>query len=271
MGSSIDLTGKSFGAWTVLGRGEKAGNSPQIAWLCRCECGTERSVVSQPLRTGKSVSCGCKKSGLIAKARTQHGRAGTKAYQVWGDMVRRCTSPKCGNWPNYGGRGIKVCPEWLLFENWNADMGDPPPGMTLERINNDGNYERSNCKWATVAEQNRNQGLQHDLFTGRFSGRDTSRWAPEYRAWLSIIRRCSPGNARMVPLYSARGITVCPEWEGSFDQFLADIGPMPRGGWTVDRIDNDKGYCKENCRWADCQTQAKNRRQNQIRWPRKAA
>ena len=272
MGAFIDLTGRRFGAWVVVKRVENVGNSPQAAWLCQCDCGSDpRIVVSQPLRTGKSVSCGCQKAVLIAKARTKHGRSGSKAYQVWYDMVARCTNPKSYKWPNYGGRGIKVCKEWLTFENWNADMGDPPPGMSLERIDNQGMYERPNCKWATVAEQNQNKGDQRDLFTGRFAGRDTSRWAPEYRAWLSICRRCSPGNARMVPLYFARGIVVCREWVESFDRFLADIGPMPRPGWTVDRIDNDKGYYKENCRWADCQTQAKNRRQNQGHWPRKAA
>ena len=269
-GAFIDLTGKRFGAWVVIMRTEGAGASPQASWLCQCDCGSEpRVVVSQPLRMGKSVSCGCRKADAISKARTKHGRSGSKAYQVWYDMVRRCTSPKCGNWPNYGARGIKVCKRWLVFDNWNADMGDPPPGMSLERIDNDGMYERVNCKWATVAEQNQNKGDMRNLLTGRYSGRDTSRWAREYRSWLSICRRCSPGNTRMVPLYFGRGITVCEEWAASFDHFLADVGPIPHPGWTLDRIDNDKGYYKENCRWADCQTQAQNRRQNQ--WRRKAA
>jgi hypothetical protein len=177
-------------------------------------------------------------------------------------MVRRCTNPKAANWFLYGGRGIKVCDEWLAFENWSADMGDPPPGMSLERIDNDGNYERANCKWVTVAEQNRNHRVERDLITGRYSGYETTRWAPEYRAWRSMRRRVSQGNKKMTSLYSERGITICPEWS-SFEQFAQDMGPIPHRGWTLDRVDNDRGYEPGNCRWADCQVQSQNRRQNQ--------
>ena len=265
MSARIDLSGQKFGTWTVIRYGG-LNSIRQSGWICRCDCGgpngPERFVVAQALRTGASKSCGCQKSALITKARTQHGRAGTKAYQVWGDMVRRCTSQRSGNWANYGGRGIKVCDAWLKFENWNADMGDPPPGMSLERIDNNGNYERSNCKWATVAEQNQNKRGERDLFTGRYSGHERSLWAPEYRAWMSMRTRCSPGNKWMAPLYSDRGIAVCLEWQ-SFEQFLKDMGPIPHQGWTLDRKDNDLGYYPDNCRWADCQTQAQNRRQNQ--------
>lgn len=269
MRSRIDLTDQQFGAWTVL---SYAGLNEirQSTWLCRCDCGTERIVASQPLRTGKSRSCGCLKSESIARAHITHGRSGSRAYQVWRDMVRRCTDPNAGNWLDYGGRGITICDEWLKFENWNADMGDPPPGMTFERINNDGNYYKANCKWATIAEQNANKRGGRDSESGRFFGRDRMLWAPEYRAWNSMIARCQPGNRHMRSLYYDRGITVCDRWQ-SFENFLADMGPIPHPGWTLDRIDNDKIYELGNCRWADCKTQAQNRRQNQKEnhWRRK--
>ena len=142
--------------------------------------------------------------------------------------------------------------------------------MSIERIDNDGDYEKSNCKWATAAEQNKNHRVDRDPVTNRM-GVYCSQWAPEYRAWMSMRTRVSKGNKRMADLHADRGITVCPEWRKSFEQFKLDMGPIPHPGWTLDRIDNDKGYYKENCRWANCQTQAQNRRQNQVRWPRKAA
>lgn len=86
----------------------------------------------------------------------------------------------------------------------------------------------------------------------------------EYRSWMRMRERCSPNNKEKAKYYAERGITICPQWE-SFDQFLADMGPVPHPGWTLDRIDNDQGYAPGNCRWADCQIQAQNRRQNQRR------
>lgn len=90
-----------------------------------------------------------------------HGQSQGKTYKVWKSMKYRCLNHLCAAYPYYGGRGIKVCDRWLKFENFHADMGDKPEGHSIERINNDGNYEPSNCKWASTAEQNNNMRRSH--------------------------------------------------------------------------------------------------------------
>lgn len=93
-----------------------------------------------------------------------HGKHKTRVYQAWVDMVRRCTNPARDSYVNYGGRGISVCPEWMNFENFYDDMGDPPAGMSIERDDVNGNYEKSNCRWATLAEQALNRTCHRFVF-----------------------------------------------------------------------------------------------------------
>ncbi len=102
-------------------------------------------------------SCGCEWPERLSARNQKHGMYGTRAYEAWNGMLDRCRNPKLRFWSRYGGRGITVCERWLLFENFVADMGMPLPGLTLDRMDNDGNYEPSNCRWATRVQQRNNR------------------------------------------------------------------------------------------------------------------
>lgn len=123
----------------------------------QCDCGTKRIVTFQNLKSGRSQSCGCVKG---AKVRHGDARKGNIApeYACWQSMIRRCTSPTRHGYADYGGRGISVCDRWMTYENFLADVGRRPSSHhSLEREDNDGNYEPTNCRWATAKEQRANQ------------------------------------------------------------------------------------------------------------------
>ena len=126
--------------------------------LCKCECGVEKELWVYNFKKGVK-SCTCKRSALLSAARTSHGMTKTPTYETWTAMVIRCTSPGSVNYPRYGGAGITVCDRWRnSFENFLADMGERPSALySLDRINNDGNYEPGNCRWATSKQQGNNR------------------------------------------------------------------------------------------------------------------
>jgi len=176
---SIDLAGKTFSRWTVICR---VGNTQkgQAMWLCRCQCGTERALKSIVLRRNISMSCGCWKSEVTTKRSTKHGHANsgkiTPTYHSWAGMVARCTNQKNKFFQNYGGRGISVCNQWNIFAGFLADMGEKPPKHSLDRINLNGNYEPSNCRWATAQEQAQNK-TSNRLITFNGETRPLIEWA----------------------------------------------------------------------------------------------
>ena len=148
--------GQQYGLLTLVSFVERKGS--QVRWLCRCVCGNEGVYIIDNLKRNHTKSCGCEQKISMSNRTKKHGMSRTRTYQCWLNMRNRCYWPKQKDFHNYGGRGITVCDEWKdSFENFFADMGFIPKGMTIDRIDGDGNYESSNCKWSSRLEQSRNR------------------------------------------------------------------------------------------------------------------
>lgn len=155
-----NLKGQRFGRLRVLNRDRT--NVRYIKWRCICDCGGRKSVRSDHLRTGRSKSCGCYSIELNIKRRYVHGESGrrtlSREYRAWRDAINRCSNPNVAGFKYYGARGIRVCDKWRAsYVAFLADMGRCPSGRSLDRENNDGNYEPGNCRWATPKEQSNNR------------------------------------------------------------------------------------------------------------------
>jgi len=150
MGKALDLRGQRFGRLVAIEPTDRRSRGV-IIWRCICDCGNEHFTTSVRLHHKLVKSCGCLRGNY-----SYHGMFGTPTHKSWEGMKSRCNDPNNSSYKYYGGRGIKVCERWHKFENFYADMGERPKGMTLDRINNDGDYEPRNCKWATYKEQRAN-------------------------------------------------------------------------------------------------------------------
>lgn len=142
--------GDRFGQLTVMEVGYTL--SECRASLCECDCGVQKIIANPKLVSKHTKSCGC-----IRGINQKHGYRWTKTYAVWSNMKQRCTNPTRVDYKYYGGKGITICTRWKDFSNFILDMGEVPNGLTLDRINPNGNYEPNNCRWATWAVQNQNK------------------------------------------------------------------------------------------------------------------
>jgi len=154
---------------------------------CKCDCGNPVHVSLYDLKRGHTSSCGCFRSEKIKAKMSTHGLSRTPTHNSWRGMIARCNDPKHDYYRLYGGRGISVCERWLQFDNFYFDMGEKPEGASLDRINNNGNYEPSNCRWATKKEQARNCSTNRLL---QYKGRTQSlaAWADEIGMSLQVLR-----------------------------------------------------------------------------------
>ena len=159
MPAKMNLMGRRFGKLTVVAEAPK-NSSGKVRWLCRCDCGKERIVIGTFLTTGRIASCGCEKN------------AKQRLYQIWADMIARCNNPNIACWKYYGGKGVEVCAEWMKFANFKAwaETTGYSNDLTIDRIDSDGNYEPSNCRWITMYE-NYMRGFEKFFDNSRKTGR----------------------------------------------------------------------------------------------------
>lgn len=161
---------KYFADWTVLGPLFGVRFNGRLEWLCvcQCKCGTIDVLYFNNLRRGMSTACKSCRNGKVSISRTRHGRSRTRVHNIWCGILTRCTNPNVACWKNYGGRGIRICDRWLVFENFYEDMGEPPAGYEIDRIDPNGNYEPSNCRWVTIKQQARNKrSVEKVLYRGQ--------------------------------------------------------------------------------------------------------
>lgn len=161
----LDLVGLKVGDLTVLSRAPTRG--PNGYWLCRCGCGSEKEYQTGQLQLRKVKSCGCRRGELIRASKSTHGKTKTVTFGRWRGMITRCENHRVSEYPLYGGRGISVCARWRQsFVAFLEDMGEAPKGMSLDRIDVNGNYEPSNCRWATAVEQANNRRSTRYVIVG---------------------------------------------------------------------------------------------------------
>ena len=180
MTATVDLTGQRFERLRVLHRLPPVPNQ-RVKWLCVCECGTETAVSSTHLRSGHTKSCGCMRNDLAPGYK--HGMAGTPTFKTWVSMFARCTNPKNPNYKKYGGRGIRISPEWYQFDGFLRDMGERPSlKHTIERIDVNKGYEKSNCVWTDDASM---QAFNQNRKSNNTSGCSGVYWQKSCNKWVA--------------------------------------------------------------------------------------
>ena len=187
MARALDITNQRFGRLVALKRVGKDKFRLSI-WACQCDCGNIKEVRVSDLKKGYVLSCGCLHKENTSKINFKHGHARVgkirPEHRIWSLMIDRCTNSNNKYYEHYGGRGIKVCERWKDYNNFYADMGDrPSPKHTLERIDVNGDYEPSNCKWATIDEQ----AINKRVYKNSNSGVRGVSWSNDKNRWIATI------------------------------------------------------------------------------------
>lgn len=169
MGKIVDLKGQRFGRLLVIEYNGKS-KTGKAKWLCRCDCGNEKIIISTSLKQNETKSCGCLRKEIVshtAKKHAKHNKTKTRIYRIWSSMKQRCYYKSLKQYKNYGGRGIEVCEEWkkdfMNFYNWAMNNGYEEH-LTLDRIDSNKNYCPENCRWATYKEQENNRRNNRKIF-----------------------------------------------------------------------------------------------------------
>ena len=190
----IDLMGQKFTRLTVI---KEAGRDKdkRVIWLCKCDCGNYHKALGKYLRNGNTTSCGCRRLEILkgqTEATTTHHMTNTRIYRIWNKMKHRCNNENDTDYKNYGGRGISVCEEWndfMPFYEWAMSHGYSDE-LTIDRIDNNGNYEPSNCRWANHKTQGNNTRRNHYV-TYKGETKSTMEWSEEiginYRTLLQRL------------------------------------------------------------------------------------
>jgi hypothetical protein len=163
---AFQLSGMTFERLTVIRRDPSVyGAGTKSKWICQCICGSTVSVIGRDLVRRNTRSCGCLRAEIQRTLPRKHGLSKHPLYAKWAEMIRRCHAPQCHTFPSYGGRGIRVCSRWReSLQSFIDDMGLPPSRQhSIDRINNDGDYEPGNCRWATSSQQGRNTRANRTL------------------------------------------------------------------------------------------------------------
>jgi hypothetical protein len=190
MGKRIDITGQRFYNLIAMEPTGACDVKKNVLWLCKCDCGNTTIVPTCRLIHGRTKSCGCRRSEAASWIRFKHGYYKDPVYDVWKQMKLRCNNPTNTQYFNYGGRGISVCDRWIeSFENFYEDMGKAPDGMSLDRIDNSGDYSLENCRWATRLDQanNRRTNIYVTIFGVTKSFKDICREF-DFNYTLSVAR-----------------------------------------------------------------------------------
>lgn len=194
----VDLTGKRYGRLVVLNKAAphvQPNKLKRTMWLCKCDCGSQYIAYGANLQSNHTQSCGCLQKERARESATTHGKSHTRLHRTWRHMVERCTNPNVRNYSDYGGRGITVCEEWRKFDNfyqWAMQNGYYED-LTIDRINNNGNYEPNNCRFTDLTVQANNKRTNH-LMTANGETKTLTQWANELGiSYITLLYRVRRG------------------------------------------------------------------------------